>query len=690
MLNPSKRENNPEGILFYLSLLTGFFLLLEISFFIQCNKAYLGDFTFVSHQIHIPWRILPGIAYFILAQLSLHALFLGVVWCIANFSAQTLRLHGTARLQLALITFALAVCWVITANQQDFPNSRVIELTAMVFHNPKITRSMMWMSGLSLCVLSVIAALGLVLRASKPKLILLSFAIITATLFTYTYHQHQPSIQSYTGSSPNIIMVGVDSLRPDYLGHFGADVPTPFIDGFMNQATVFTDSLTPLARTFPSWTGMLTGLYPKHVNVRTNLSDQTKAHLSRALPEVLREQGYQTIFGTDETRFSNISTAYGFQTLVTPPIGLNDFLLGTFNDFPLSNLVINSRLGQVLFPYSFANRPAYVTYDPESFLHLLKPVIVSSRQQPLFLAVHFCLPHSPYLWDDLSGYVTNGQARYAASVTRVDAQLNEFFTQLSEAGLLKNAIVVLLSDHGEALELPGDRITEKSLFVQHQHEPMPNFYPPSMSKEGVNQSAGHGTDILGLPQYHTVFAVRLYGQAKQAVGDRSGEVSMLDIMPTVLDLAHLKKPNVDGTSLAAVVLNQSAAVPSLPIFVESDYSPQAIRTVYPETRKVFLEGIHLFSINNETTRLTVKPDMVNKIIHSKQVGVVKQGWMLALYPQKDGHRMPILVNLTNGDWTNDLHSRFAMQSPVQNMMKALTQFYGDELNPRHQQKEGNA
>ena len=104
MQNPLKRENNPDGILFYLTLLTGFFLLLEISFFIQCNKAYLGDFTFVSNQIHIPWRILPGIAYFVLAQVVLHALFLGVVWVIAYFAASALRLKSSACLQLALLS----------------------------------------------------------------------------------------------------------------------------------------------------------------------------------------------------------------------------------------------------------------------------------------------------------------------------------------------------------------------------------------------------------------------------------------------------------------------------------------------------------------------------------------------------------------------------------------------------------
>ena len=70
------------------------------------------------------------------------------------------------------------------------------------------------------------------------------------------------------------------------------------------------------------------------------------------------------------------------------------------------------------------------------------------------------------------------------------------------------SIVILLSDHGEALELSGDRVTEPDLFVSDTTKMIPHFYPSSVTEEQVNQSAGHGTDVLGLTQYHTVLAFR--------------------------------------------------------------------------------------------------------------------------------------------------------------------------------------
>lgn len=679
MQNPSNHPSKPEGLFFYLFLLTCFLVLLEISFFIQCNKAYLGDFTFVSNHITIPWRIVPGILAFLAAQLFLHALYLGLLWVMITASARALRLSTVARIRYGLITFGVSMLAVLSANQLFFPNSRLVELSSMVLMNGVVTKLVLSVCGVMLLSQALLALLGIYQWLGKAR----SWMVVAAATMlggVFLFANSPTQAVPYAGSRPNVILVGVDSLRPDHLGYFGSDTSTPFFDGFLNQASVFTDSITPIARTFPSWTGILTSLYPKHVNVRTNLSDQTKAHLQNALPFVLKSAGYHTVFATDETRFSNISTAYGFQTIVTPPVGLNDFLLGTFNDFPLSNLVVNTKLGQWLFPYSYGNRPAYITYDPNSFLNKLQPTLSHKQTQPLFLAVHFCLPHSPYLWAHLSGYaVTDARQRYSASVTRVDAQVHELFSRLKSAGLLNNAVVVLLSDHGEALELRGDRITEPAAFMKPRGTRIPRFYPPSISKERLDQSAGHGTDILGLSQYHNVFAVRLYGRGQQAIGDHVGEVSTLDIMPTVLGLAGVSTPKVDGQTLAPVILGQMKSVPSHPIFMESDYSPQAICTVYPETRNVMLEGIHLFTIDPVTTHLTVKPSMVDMIIRSKQLGVIQGGWVLALYPQLNGSRMPILVNLQTGDWTNDLKSTFALHSPAASLLQQLKRFYGHEM-----------
>src|SRR3989338_2547958 len=183
-------------------------------------------------------------------------------------------------------------------------------------------------------------------------------------LLGFIMHHKTAMADAATPEKPNIILIGIDSLRPDFLGFFGYAQISPHIDQFLDHATVFSESLTPLARTFPSWVSMLTGVYPKLNTIRTNLGDQSHLQFNTTLPAILRQHGYKTIFATDETRFSNIDQRYCFDETVTPPIGFNDFLLGTLNDFPLSNLVVNTTLGKYLFPHTYANRAVFETYEP--------------------------------------------------------------------------------------------------------------------------------------------------------------------------------------------------------------------------------------------------------------------------------------------------------------------------------------
>ena len=664
-----------------LLILMACFVLLELSFFIQGNRAYLFDFIFVSDGLHIPLGVLPGVLFFLAAQALLHAGYCLLVWYVTRPMAVHWRLSSTETLYLGISLWLLGIMTILAANQVYFPNSKFAELTSLFMGGQVFARGLLFFL-ISVCVLACASAFFCLLRQKCFKQLV---GLLLIGLFSGAYVSLKETPPMHLMSSkaqPTIIIIGFDSLRPDYLGYFGRQIQTPVMDAFLNQAAVFNEAVTPLARTFPSWTSILTGKYPKESSIRFNLADQALLPTDLSLPSQLRRRGYKTVFATDETRFSNIDTSFGFDQVITPPVGLNDFLLGTFNDFPMSNLLVNTRVGKWLFPYSYANRPAYITYEPDSFLNLIKQNLSDANARPLFLSVHFCLTHAPYLWAHLPAENLSMAARYAASVERVDKQAGDFLTFLKQAGLLQHAIVVVLSDHGEALGFPGDRITEQDNFMPQtgRSARIPAFYPPSLDKEAINQSAGHGTDVLSLPQYHTLLAFRLYGDSDFKPVEMSGVVSLLDVMPTILTLVGQPVTALSGYSLAANVHGLRLAVPThTAIFLESDFSPAAIRTVYPEMRKVLLEGVQLFRVDPRTTRLIVKDAMGSKIIHSKQYADISGEWMLALYPQHQPVYTPILVNLASGQWTNDLQSQFAAQSPAQSMLRAIKSFYGTEL-----------
>lgn len=676
-VNPSKIKQ--QTILPYLLLLTGFFILLEISFFILCNKAYLSDFTFVSGQISIPPSILPSIFYFLAIQLAIHLTFCLLTWFCALYAGYLLKFTAHNVFLLALVIWFTGIAAIMAANQYYYPNSRFTEITSIFLFSTTTARLATIALASACFMIALLSIAGFTLWTAKKSYNYTILFILFLMTGSYYAWPHSGTRHHATGNAdrPNVIIIGIDSLRPDFLGYFGADQPTPFIDSFLSQSTVFPEAVTNIARTFPSWVAILTGQHPRVTGVRYNLAKTSDIDAAQTLPAIFKQQGYESIYATDETRFSNIDQHMGFDKAIVPPIGLNDFLLGTFNDFPLSNLLINTRAGKWLFPFSYANRPAFATYEPDTFLEHVREEL-QPQTKPLFLAVHFCLPHYPYLWASLPASQYSVQERYRASIQRVDQQIQSFFALLESEGLLNKAIVILLSDHGEALELPGDRITQRGSYLgvlTKAGEP-PRFYPPSLDDEAINQSAGHGTDVLGLPQYHTLLAFKLYGMQPQHHGEITGIVPLTEIKQALLNLAGIDQHKVP---LAQAIAGEIRHLPRQHIFIESDFSPEAIRTVYPETRKVLLEGIQLFQINPESTRLTVKDTMGDMIIASKQYADIYGNWMLAYYPQSHKDHMPVLINLQTGAWTNNLQSEFARRSPALAMKARLKNFYPSEL-----------
>jgi arylsulfatase A-like enzyme len=670
-----------RNLFFYLLLLTTVFLLGEISFFIQCTQIYFHDFRFISNHLAIPLTIFPGIVFFIGAHLLVHLIYTLLIWLASLLVASIFSDSIATTLKIGVGLWLVGIITVFIANEYFFPNSKFSELSR--FFIPE------FLAPGALYVLSsfwglVLLMLPYFLWTRVKTWRRFVFFIFTGSVLAYFYYQNflYVPIDASTQEKPNIIIIGVDSLRPDFLGVTGTPVPR-FFPAFLEQATVFSNAFTPLARTFPSWVGILSGLFPKESGIRFNLATQENIKKLPLLSTILHKQGYRTIYATDETQFSNIDKNFGFDEALTPPMGLNDFLLGSFNDFPLSNLLINTVVGKWLFPHSYANRPTFMTYSPASFLSLLRPYLQESRQQPLFLAVHFCLTHYPYLWRAHSGLNdTQALSRYQAAIVGVDQQLNDFMAMLKRYQLLRHAIVVLLSDHGEALELQGDRITSPLSYVpllDGTATSIPRFYPPSADKEAVNQSAGHGTDVLGFSQYHTLLAVRLYGLGKQALKTYSPYVMLLDIKPTILDFLNIPNKS-SGVSLKGIIRGESNNLSRhTGFFLESDFSPQAVRSVHPETRNLIFEGIELFSIDPQTTRVIVKEKMGNLIISSKQYAIIDQNWVLALYPQEQEKMIPVLVHLPSGKWTTNLRTAFAQQSPQKRMLQALKQFYGKEI-----------
>lgn len=392
-----------SGLFNYLLLLTIFFIILETSFFITCSDVYLSDYKLVGYHLNIPRSVLPGILFFFSVQIFIHLFFTVFVWVCTRLSAATLKLTWKNTEKLGYSLWFFGIISILLANQFFYPNSKFSSI--VLFFMPHVlTKWILILCCMAWLIIFVIA-LKAVFKIFSPKKTLILLLIAVGT--TGYLHAKKSSVEMTDGASkqkPNIIIIGFDSLRPDFLSYFGHDYATPNFDSFLNQSTVFTNAITPLARTFPSWIGLLTGQYPLHNGVRTNLLNTRELTFHQTLPAILRTQGYQTIYASDETRFSNITSQYGFDTIVTPPGGFNDFFLGTLNDFPMSNLLVNTALGKYLFPYSYANRAMFVTYQPDIFLDMVKKSIKQTANPANFFCHSFLFdPFSLFLGITISG-----------------------------------------------------------------------------------------------------------------------------------------------------------------------------------------------------------------------------------------------------------------------------------------------
>jgi arylsulfatase A-like enzyme len=561
---------------------------------------------------------------------------LGVVaWCSARLSALARGRHVSWQAILAWL--AAWYVAILTWNALLTPNSifarpvRQLALALGVGETALATASLA----------AVVGALGLSALfaarrrpawprpALRPRALRAAGVVLAATAVAVVLTAaHDPRHPAATHGKPNVIFIGVDSLRSDVTSVSGRSSLTPHIDQFLGGAHVFSDAVTPLARTFPSWLSLLTGRHPVTTGARVNLMAREKVHEGVTLPALLRRAGYRSVLATDEVRFSNIDESYGFDQLITPPIGAADFVLGTVADLPLPNLLANHRISAWLFPYAYANRAAYKTYDPATFVRRVASELEPGG--PVFLAIHLTLPHWPYAWRELEYDSSPSLYRrqYPESVRRADAQFSAVLGVLADKGLLDNALVFVLSDHGEAVGAASDSLLS--------------------SKDGnVNRwwssLWGHGTSVLNPHQYQVLLAARSYGNGLVVPGPRrhAEPASLLDVAPTVLDLlAFEHAPAMDGLSLAPL-LDGSGDTPAAVVgrirFTETELNPPGLRASKVDMMQLAADLRSLYEVS-PGGRIQLTDSALAQIVASKELAAMRGDQLLAVVSGAGGRR----------------------------------------------------
>lgn len=682
------KHKNIYGLL---SALTIIFVLVQIYLFIAHYKvsdlvdSLVG--TSIALQLLHPVILLPIFGFFLL-QAAAYAVFVSWIGFVTLSVSEWFLLSNRSTLLLAMCYWAMAVFVLLTLNHYYFPDSLFAKLLTPLYYDQYIAMILLSM----LLVLTLFAYVNFFwfkqYKWSGSIVLFVIVMLLLPAVFT------QKFVRTNIQAKPNIIVIGLDSLRPDFTGFYGNQtVATPNIDHYLATAISFSESYTPLARTFPAWMSILTAKYPKHSEARNNLIAPELVMDNEMLSRRLQQAGYVTIYATDEKRFSNITKDYGFDRVLGPKMGVNDFLLGGLSDFPLSNLLINLPAGRFLFPYNYGNRAAHITYQPNSFLELVKSGLANLPEQPVFLAVHLCLAHWPSTWADKNHVASPYLSRqYARSVNALDKQFGALMQLLKERGLLANSWVVIVSDHGTALGLPHDRIIAEENYQgdKRNMKMVVKYKLSALSKQKskpvytISTAYGQGTNILSLTQNHVLLAFK-QNDANVAKRTVNSLASLLDVAPTLLDVAGLAPLSaVDGLSLRQYFSGNNKAPLSRPFFMETGDTLSEIETDHIYIEQVIKHKIGLYGIAKETGLLSMTLRATQAINQYKQQAVLKDDWILAHFPPRLQHKkiMPayyVLANKKTGQWTIELDSSFAKSAPLQVLRQRLRDFYGNEL-----------
>ncbi|MCD6673286.1 MAG: sulfatase-like hydrolase/transferase [Burkholderiaceae bacterium] len=440
---------------------------------------------------------------------------------------------------------------------------------------------------------TLIVALAAIVVASTmiPKKMLptlLGISIVTALTASANSGRSIPT--AVAPESRNVIMIGIDSLSARVLQNEGERFPN--LAALLSQGTTFERAYTPLGRTFPAWASILSGRAPADHRAVFNLRGVEHVDRSDLLPHTFREAGYRTVFAIDERRFSNIDESFGFDRTVGPKVGALDFLLQRFNDAPLSNLLLQTRLGRFLLPYSWLNTASYANYNERAFVEETVAALTSAPK--VFLAVHFESAHYPYKSRYARPDNTDPDrlhAGYVAALAVVDGQVGQLVLALRNRGYLEDALVVVLSDHGESLggiegEISGSNGRSKI------------------------SAFGHGAEILSEDQSRVVLSLVPFRNGRALAKNasvRTDQVSLTDLRAAVehyIDTGKVRLTGADSCMTVETGIRFAAA---------EDFHAL-------DERKLASDGAGYYEIDPRG-RLRLRESILPTLVRTKDVGL---------------------------------------------------------------------
>ena len=206
-----------------------------------------------------------------------------------------------------------------------------------------------------------------------------------------------------------------------------------------------------------------------------------------------------------QTTLAEVFSAHGFRTAAFVGSAVLHRERGLAQGFDLySGVTLDD-----IRPGAVPERPASQVVDEATRW------LASGGGSPFFLWTHLYDPHHPY--EPPEPFRSDSPTAYVGELAFADVQIGRLLAALDERGLREKTLVVVAGDHGESLGEHGE--TDHGIFLYES--------------------------VVRVP-----LMIRMPGVPSRRVSE---VVRITDIMPTVLDLAGIAAPPVDGVSLATLM-----------------------------------------------------------------------------------------------------------------------------------------
>ncbi len=284
---------------------------------------------------------------------------------------------------------------------------------------------------------------------------------------------------------PNIVIIVLESTSAGATTIYDPALPTtPFLAQLAERSLVVDRAYAVIPHTSKSLVSILCGFEPRpSIDV---VESRAGGLPGRCLPSLLGDQGYTTAYFQAATR------RFERRATLIENMGFDVF-----------------QSGDGLDPSGF-ERSNYFGYEDAILLAPSRAWLAANGARPFLAAYMTNAPHHDYLAPKRYGRrklaLDPVKNRYLNSVRYLDFFLRDIFQQYQELGLYENTVFVIVGDHGEGFGEHGLRLHDDVMYDEGLRVPFVVHDPRSGARTGL------------LP----------------------GPASLLDVAPTVLDLAGLR------------------------------------------------------------------------------------------------------------------------------------------------------